>query len=164
MGRSRRRLKKHAPKVCMFTLKAQSDAILDRHTRPNTAAHRCPNDRCHAALQLICYILPQVRVGVVKRSKKLKAPVPKVIATQYPALATKLHLDCSWETSTTPSANYKHNGLLNEPNGLKVPGTDAAAPDNGAHYKCMMCPFMCDFSSLTVTQLCLQRNDCYLVC
>lgn len=67
----------------------------------------------------------------MKRSKKLKAPVPKDIATQYPALASKLHIDCSWETSTTPAANYQLNGLLNEPNKIPVPETDAASPDEG---------------------------------
>eukprot|EP00892_Ulva_mutabilis_P012910 jgi/Ulvmu1/9992/UM059_0041.1 len=73
---------------------------------------------------------PKVRVGVVKRSKKLKAPVPKDIAAGCPALAAKLQKDCTWETCTTPTTNYQQNGLINEVNRIKAPETDAASPES----------------------------------
>ena len=75
----------------------------------------------------------QVRVGVVKRSKKLKAPVPKDIATGCPALAAKLNNNWTWETCTTPATNYQQNGLVNEVNRLDVRETDAAVHENGVH-------------------------------
>jgi hypothetical protein len=86
----------------------------------------------------------QVRVGVVKRSKKLKAPVPDEIASRRPAIASKLDVECSWNAESTSKANYASSCFVNDPN-KKLPradvpsGMDAGVQledTNGEHAAC----------------------------
>lgn len=63
-------------------------------------------------------VLLQVRVGLVKRTKKLKAPVPELLVSQCPALKDKLGTDGTWKTAQTALTNYEQNGFVNEPNTL----------------------------------------------
>jgi hypothetical protein len=58
----------------------------------------------------------QVKVGLIKRSKKLKAPVPELLTNNCPTLKDKLGTDTKWVTSQTALSNYEQNGFVNEPN------------------------------------------------
>lgn len=60
---------------------------------------------------------------MVKRSKKLKGPVPNEIAARRPAIASKLDVDSSWNAESTLEANYESSGFVNDPN-KKLPRAD----------------------------------------
>lgn len=74
-----------------------------------------------AAWQVV--VLFQVKVGLIKRSKKVKAPVPHLLVSQCPALKDKLGTDATWTTSQTANTNYQQNGFVNEPNRLSTAKT-----------------------------------------
>lgn len=76
----------------------------------------------------------QVRVGVVKRSKKVKARVPQELSAKRPAIAAKLDITCDWQEDNTTEINYQRSGFANNPNkmiaaeltsrGIDAQGTD----------------------------------------
>ena len=55
---------------------------------------------------------------MIKRTKKLKAPVPELLVSQCPALTDKLGTNATWATAQTALTNYEDNGFVNEPNRL----------------------------------------------
>lgn len=61
-------------------------------------------------------MLAQVRVGVVKRSKAIKTRTPNEIASERPALASKLAEPASWNEKRTTSTNYCRASLARDPN------------------------------------------------
>lgn len=69
--------------------------------------------------------LLQVKVGLIKRTKKLKAPVPELLVSQCPALTDKLGTNATWATAQTAITNYEKNGFVNEPNMLATAKSQA---------------------------------------
>lgn len=71
----------------------------------------------------------QVRVGVVKRSKKVKAPMPQELSARRPAIARKLNITCDWKEDSTAHDNYDTTGFCNDPN-RKISGLQATTEAN----------------------------------
>ena len=69
----------------------------------------------HAPSSIVLGYL-QVRVGVVKRSKASKTHTPNEIASQRPALASKLPEPATWSEKRTTSTNYCRASLAHDPN------------------------------------------------
>ena len=72
----------------------------------------------------------KVKVGVVKRSKKTKAPVPQEISSSRPDIAAKLQQSIQWSKEKTPTSNYQENGFMNDPNKEFSKFGKVAAEDN----------------------------------
>jgi hypothetical protein len=118
MGGSLRRLKKNRTKVSVLRLRiggaqAASPIAFERHSRQiaHTGVHPEVRLRKGQANDFV-----QVRVGLVKHTKKLKARTPTLLSSKCPDVQKKLGTGCSWRTERTTNKNYEDNKFLNEPN------------------------------------------------